>query len=151
MSDINLKTASIELGDLKFTTQQFAAMHGLGVMVNLVRLLGPTIATLLGADQKSDLSTLAPQLSAALGVLKPEDMKNLVSAMLEETTVVLNGSFVQLNSTERIDRVFSGKLQHLFKVFAHSIEVNYGDFFAEVLRASQAPGDQAEIITAGLA
>lgn len=132
--DLNLKAAAVQVGDHTFTTQQFASLHGVEVLTKLMKQLGPAIATLVGADPTQELAGLGPQLGAALRTTDPKEMRGLMVDMLAGTTTVHNGKIVTLSSPEKIDMVFSGKLHHLFEVFGHAVEVNFSDFFGEVLR-----------------
>ena len=148
-----LKSESIEINGLTFTTQQFPGMHSISVMITLVKQLGPTIATLLGADQKSnDITIIAPKLQAALAGVEADEVTKLIATMLTDTTVIVNGKLVQLDSQGQIDKVFGGRIQDIFKLFAHAVGVNYTDFFAEMLQsAPEVPSTPAaEIVSDSL-
>lgn len=147
-----LKSESIEINGLTFTTQQFPGMHSIEVMVSLVKLLGPTIATLLGPDEKSDISLIAPKLQVALAGVQPSELTKLIATMLTDTTVIVNGKLIQLNSQAQIEKLFGGRIQDIFKLFAHAVGVNYSDFFAEMLQSAPeaAPATTEQIVSDSL-
>lgn len=132
--ELTLKTASIDCDGTQFTTTQFPAMHSLEVLTKLVKVLGPVITTLVSVDQKSEVSSIGPQLQQAMMGVTPVEMKALVKEMLASTTVVWNGKIMPLNSEEKINLVFSSRLGDMFKVFGHAVEVNFADFFAEAFK-----------------
>lgn len=122
---MSLKTVSKTIGDVEYQTTQFPAMKALEVMVLLQRLSAPT----QGIAPSTQLSAAAPALFANLN---PGQLRELVIEMFQCTTALVRtpqgSKLVALTDQKSIDLVFSGKLQDLFEVFGHAVEVNFGNF-----------------------
>ena len=133
---LSLKSESLTIGDVEFSTQQFPAMRSLEVLTKLIKVAGPAMATLSSLDPKTELSAAVPQLMAALQGLEPKEAHNLVLELFAMTTALVrapSGSkILTLNKQENIDQVFSGNIRNMFTVLGHSISVNYGDFFGGI-------------------
>lgn len=127
-----LQTKNVEIDDIEFQTTQFPAMRAFEILASLIKVAGPVLTLIANADQTADLSTLAPQLSGALSGLKPSEAADLLKSMFSSTRAIVRDGgklkIVELNSEERINSVFSGKLMMMFQVFGHALRTNYGDF-----------------------
>ena len=140
---MNLKQEKITVDDIEFVTQQFTAMRGLELMGRLVKVLGPTFGALASANPDAEIDSLAPVLAVALKDFDQKELTSLVLDVLNGTTAHIKSSLgvqpYQLDSKEKLDLVFSGRLKAMFKVAIHAIKVNYGDFLdGSVLGAPQA-------------
>lgn len=143
-----LKTETLTIGTDQFNTTQYAALHSLELMAQLVKTIGPALAALQGVDSETELSSLAPLLAGALSGLKADESSRLVVAILSGTTAQITGPngqprIVQLNTRELIDFVFAGRLKVMFSVLGHALKTNYSDFFegsAQVAPELQALG-----------
>jgi len=116
---MSLKTVPLEIDGIEFQTTQFPAMRALEVMVTLQKLTA-------GMNPNSQISA-----SGLMTGLDGPAAKRLVMDLLECTTAVVRSPVTKLVSLDKqtnIDLIFSGKLPMMFKVIAHSIEVNFGDF-----------------------
>ena len=117
-----LKTVTLTVDDVEFSTTQFPAMKALEVMVSLQRLATANVSP------NAQISQAAPALMSGLD---GASAKKLVLDLLQCTTALVRDpapKLIQLTSQQAIDQVFSGKLKVLFQVIGHAIEVNYGDF-----------------------
>ncbi len=128
-----LKTETKTIDGVEFTTIQFPAMRSFELLAKLVKQIGPALALMSSVDPDTQITDLAPHLMSALSGLEPAAARALVVDVLSNTQALLrdaNGqaSLVELNRTETIDRVFSGKLRTMFVVLGHALKVNYGDF-----------------------
>lgn len=129
-----LKSEPVTLDGIEFTTTQFPAMMGFEMLGRLVKVLGPALDVLTGADPETEIEDLAPVLAATLKDMKPSDLSALVIDLLRSTTAKISdptgGRLIDLGSKDAINLVFSGRLMIMFKVLVHAIKVNYWDFFA---------------------
>lgn len=108
-------------------------MHALEVLASLVKVAGPALSVLSAAGSDTELSAIAPQLGAALAGLKPAEASDLVCKLLSGTRAFVKDKagasrLVELNSQDKINTVFSGRLKVMFQVVAHAIRTNFGDF-----------------------
>lgn len=136
MTNPQLKTVPLTIGDIEFQTTQFPAMKALEVMVILQGM-----SSAQNVPASTSLSQAAPQM---MSNLTPQGARQLVLSVLQSTSAIIPSSsgkkIVMLDKQESIDLVFSGRLKVLFDVMAHAIEVNYGDFNEG--SESPAPQDQ---------
>jgi len=127
-----LKREEEEIDGLRFSVVQFPAMYGFGLLARLAKTVGPAITSLSGVSPDTDLATLGPAFSDALGALDPDEAQKLVVEVLRSTSVVIpdatGGRKVELTDKAKIDEVFSGRLRTMFKVIGFSLRVNFSDF-----------------------
>lgn len=125
-----LNSEELIIGDRRYCTQQYAAMRSFHLLAELVKVVGPALGALSGASADTDVAKLAPVLAAGLAGVDPNEASRLVLKILEGTQAYVDGARIELKNNAAIDRVFSGRMGELFKVIAHAVKVNYGDFFA---------------------
>lgn len=128
-----LKSESVTIDEVEYTTTQFPAMTSFELLAKLVKQVGPALAIVASADAGDSLNSIAPALMSALSGLDPVVARGLVVEVLASTSALVreaNGSLrlVALNTPANIDIVFSGKLKQMFLVLGHALRVNYGDF-----------------------
>ena len=125
---MSLKTEPVEIDGIKFETTQFPAMAAFRLMARLIKVIGPAMGVLKGATKDTTLESLAPALGAALSNVSPDEAQSIALEILKCTTAEVGGVLIGLTGQAPVDQVFSGRLSMLFKVLAHALKVNYGDF-----------------------
>lgn len=130
-----VKQETQEIDGISFTCTQFAAMRAFTLFGRLVKTIGPAISVLSGANPDDDVAILTPMLAAALKDLEPEAASSLAAEVLAGTIAIVDGKNVALNSTQNIDRVFTGRLPTMFRALAFAVKTNYSDFFAEAAQS----------------
>ena len=134
-----------EVDGLPFRVVPFSAYHALGLLARLAKAIGPALSSLSGYDANTDLKDLAPALRVAFAALDPAEAQVLTLEILKLTSVLLDDGTgkpaprVELNTKEKFDRVFSGRLKTLFKVLGFALRVNFSDFIAGSANAPVAP------------
>lgn len=140
-----LKTASKTIGNHTYTVRQLGASEGRKMLVRLVKILGPVLATLLSSAP--DKSKAPPKLGWSLGSTKVEDLgkalevlatraqeadlEYLCSTLGMATTVGLGGGKEIPLTLEAQELHFAGAYGDMFKWLAFALEHNYSDFFAK--------------------
>ncbi len=129
-----LKREEKEIDGLTYTSVQFPAMYGFGLLARLAKSIGPAVAALGNVSPDTDLGDLGPSLSTALASLDPAEAQQLVVDVLKSTSVYLpditgtGGRKIEFADKVKIDEAFSGKLKTLFKVLGFALQVNFADF-----------------------
>lgn len=123
-----------EIDGLAFRVIPFSAYHALGLLARLAKSIGPALSSLTGYDPNTDLKDLAPALRIALAALDPAEAQVLTLEVLKQTSVLLDDGSgktaprVEINSKEKFDRVFNGRLKTLFKAVGFALRVNFAGF-----------------------
>ncbi len=127
-----LKREDKEIDGLTYTSVQFPAMYGFGLLARLAKSIGPALASLSDVNPDTDLADVGPSLRNALGSLDPDEAQRLVLEILKCTSVLLTdatgGRRIEFTDRVKIDEVFSGRLKTLFKVIGFALQVNFSDF-----------------------
>lgn len=140
---MSLKTSTRSIDGMDVSVTQLPARKGLKLAGKLGRIIAPVLSHINGVSLDSDLTALAPALTALFSNLEDRDYDTLLLEILCMTAVVTQGHRHELTSLEKIDFVFGGDMPKLVKVCAYALEVNFGDFIAGGLSASSAPALQA--------
>ena len=130
-----LKTESLELDGITFSTTQFGAMRAFKLMARLIKQVGPAMGALTGAEATTELSTMGPALVGALESLDPDEAARLLLDILAGTSALVDGKnmdFIGKTAQSNFDIVFTGRLGTMFKVVGAALQLNYSDFFAGV-------------------
>jgi hypothetical protein len=131
-----LKPTEKTIDGLAFTVTQFPAMRALILKARLAKVLAPGLAEILslfggkmpeGKALDIDAAALAPAFSALAMKLEPAEFAGLCKDLFGTTFVVLEGTKFDLDSTEKMDHVFTGRLETLYKGLFLVLQVN--DFF----------------------
>lgn len=127
-----LKTEVIEIDGVEYSTTQFAAMRAMRILAMLIKVAGPAIGALAGAKRDAQLTAVMPELQRAFATMDPGEFESLALSLLSGTSATIQGPQgprrVEFTSAKVVDQVFSGRLGTMFKVIAHAVKVNYGDF-----------------------
>jgi len=124
-----LKREEKEIDGLMFTSVQFPAMYGFGLLARLAKSIGPALAALSGLSPDTDLSDIGPSLRTALVGLDPDEAQKLVLEVLKSTSVLMTeGRKIEFTDRAKVDEVFSGRLKTMFKVLGFALQVNFADF-----------------------
>ena len=130
-----LKTDSRVIDDLDVKTTQLPALRSFTLFTKLGRIISPALeqaADLFSGKSLAtmEVSAIAPALAALFEQLKPDETKDLVHDILENTVVVLDGKLYDLSSDDVINHVFTGRFRAMLSTMAFALEVNYSDFFS---------------------
>lgn len=123
-------------GTMEVKTTQLPAIRAFRLMNRLAKLVGGSLVGLRGVGFKADVKHLAPVLAELFDRLDPDEAEQLVLQILNATLVVSNGKAISLHNNDAIDGVFGGRLMTMLKVMAFALEVNYKDFFHELLKVA---------------
>ena len=116
-----------KIDDLEVGTTQFSAFAALGLLPRIGRL-GPAFG----------------QSESAGPVATAEEVQGTILALLAKTFVMMtDGKRVELNTTEKFNQVFTGKIQTLFKVVEYVINANYSGFGDGAKSVTDAPDSPA--------
>lgn len=138
-----LKTESRKIGELDVSVTQFAGRRNLSILIDLSKVVGPTIAAALGGDGKAanildaniDIGGIADTLFSSMD-------KKVTIDLIRDLTSATHINDRALDDKE-FDRVFAGQdLWLLPKVLAFVVEVNFGNF-SELAGAVSTVGSQA--------
>lgn len=140
---MSLKTSTRSIDGMDVSVTQLPARKGLKLAGKLGRVIAPVLSHIGNVKLDSDLTALAPALTALFSNLDDRDYDVLLLEILCMTAVVTQGVRHELTSLEKIDFVFGGDMPKLVRVCAYALEVNFGDFIAGGLSASSAPVLQA--------
>ncbi len=136
---MQLKSDTLELEGIRFSTQQFMAMRSFSLLARLTKTVGPALGALMKLNPASQLEDVGSELAAAFSTLDPDEATKLVPEILAMTSALIDGKQSLLNSTSAIDNVFSGRLKTMFQVLAFVLKCNYADF----MPGSSAPASAA--------
>lgn len=129
---MNLKSESVEFDGIIFETTQFPAMRAYGLLARLVKVIGPAMSVLAGADKDTRLEDMGPVLGGALANVTPAEAQSLLLEIFGSSTAQVTDQtgprILQLGTQAGVDQVFTGRLKVMFKVLAHALKVNFGDF-----------------------
>lgn len=115
---ITLQPIDKVIDDLEFRTIQFRAYHALGLLPRM----GPLGPALGGPSVEG----VAPA--------SPETVQSTILDLLKNTSVLISDDEdkparrIELNTREKIDTVFSGRLPTLFKVVEFVMKANFEVF-----------------------
>lgn len=110
-------------------TNELPYTRAMPLLRRLALALGPAMGQLPGLTGDSDVSSLGALLSSAFAQLSEEDMVSLPQAILQATTIVVQGEKVELASPQAFNKAFTSRILLSFKVMAWVIKVNFSDFF----------------------
>lgn len=129
-----LKTEQRDIQGLAVTTTELPAMRSLKLLTKLGKVFGPLLASLpeLKANKLSN-EAIATAIGVALGKLDEADVSTLTRDILASTRVQVDHEkgprVLDLNSEDRVNTVFEGKLDALLLTMAFALEVNFAAFF----------------------
>ncbi len=108
--------------DIRVTT--LPARSGAKLLAKVGKALAPSLMKLSGEDVSDALSTLFNSLDDA-------SIDALLSDVFKHTTIVPpdKSMVFDLSKGDVVDKVFTGQLPLMFKVFKFALEVNFGPFF----------------------
>lgn len=127
-----LKVITEEIDGLQVRTAQLPALQAYDLLTRLGEIITPALTVIASLEGEAlldqDLGALAPVLASVFAKIKGAEGKALIKDTLALTSVVEDGSLIELTSQARIDEAFTGRLLTMFKVMAFAIRVNYRDF-----------------------
>lgn len=124
-----IDTKDKEINGCMYAVTQMPAMRAIGMQARLIKLLGPSFATMFVAATE-DIKTADRSIPQALMILSSQlDEKTFQQLVLDLMQGVRKDG-VELTKSI-IDIEFAGKLNTLFLVMQFVLEVNYADFFQE--------------------
>lgn len=123
MSDVRRK----QIGDTLIEVRKLGAKEGLRTLARLTRILGSAAERLQGGEL----------LAAAVEAVQRLDLAD-VDAIVESLercsseVSVLQPSGKTITTALDVDRHFAGKMGPMLEWIAFAVEVNFGDFFADL-------------------
>jgi len=122
-----IETQEKIIGDCTFMVTQMTALRAVKMQARLLKLLGPSFATIISASDKASPDSCLPQAVSLLAdKLDEKSFENLVVDLMQG--VRKNG--VEMTRLD-IDMHFAGNLNQLFLLLQFILEVNFSDFFLE--------------------
>jgi hypothetical protein len=134
-----LKTETKEIGSLSVSVTQFAGRRNLSVLLDLSKIVGPTIAAAIGSTGNvKDMMNADINVEAIAKTLFASMEKASTEKLIRDLTASTFVNDRVLDDVE-FDRVFAGTdLWLLPQVLAFVVEVNFGNFSALVGSVSKA-------------
>lgn len=130
------------IDDETYTFYQMGAIKSHGLLLKIVKIVGPAFGEMVDSSDKGGLDALIDadiDMGAIIkGLCDRADetvVLNVILALLSQVTHD-SGSGNEsgtgnLKSEATVDTHFMGRLPHMYKVVLAAAEVQYGDFFAE--------------------
>lgn len=118
-------TINIEVDGQAYSVTYFSATKSIEVLVELVKIVGPSLANLVQDNDKL--------LDIKLEEVLPKAVKELVFNMNKTETVALLKQIIDSVSKNgqpilpTFDIEFAGKIGHLLKLLGATLKVQYGD------------------------
>jgi hypothetical protein len=135
----------LQIGDFTYTVQQLPTTRSLKLFHRLAGALAPALGSVASALAETggnvgnlDIMVAAKLIGPAMGSLfdkiSPEQMVEITKELMQGCVVTGEGvENPNLDKQPVFDSHFAGRLQDVYKLLKFSLEVNYGDFFAELL------------------
>lgn len=127
-----IETRDKVINKVNYSVTQFPARTGLRIKTKLLKLLAPSVLSLVGSsenvlDTKLDSAVLGKAVQALSERLDEDVVLNLISELLLSTK--RDGKDI----TEGVfNLAYAGNYGELFKALLFVLEVNYGAFFREM-------------------
>ena len=125
----NEDTLSVE--GMAFTVRQLPVRRGHAVVFRLVKALGPMLMGLTPKDEQSklgvDLSDTS--MAEALQALREEDYEYVLQAMIDCTTVSIDGG-PQVSLSSVYDAAFVGRWSQWLTWLGFALRTNFRSFFS---------------------
>lgn len=132
-----VETKEVTVGDKLYTVQQFTASRGLKIFNSLIKLIGGSLAELLG-DEGSDLAQAAKSgdTSILVDVAFASAVDKFIDSMDKVDTVqlckdLLSGTFdAQTSQPVNFDMDFAGDYGTMLALIIEVVKINYGSVFS---------------------
>jgi hypothetical protein len=142
-----LPSVETDIGDVHYSMRMFDGETSLLVLVKLMKLIGPAIAT--GMSNGLSAEVTGPMLQQALTQLFSNmthaEVKELVVKLLEQCEAdgkpLINGLW---------KFHFAGKIGHMMRVLVWAVRSQYADFFADMGGLAGAMAEARAMETASL-
>lgn len=143
----NQPNQKIQVDDKFYTVQLYNPEYGLTLWATLLRLVGPSIVSMISSMKgsvggKLDLSKLTvsdmdfekigDSVMTLLNNVPPEDLVPLMKKILQGTYMTEKDYHNDPVVEKMNDPVFQGKYKHLFKLTAKVLGVQYPDFLSVI-------------------
>jgi len=120
---MGLKREDREIRGLRVDVQQLPCMASFRLMPDLMKVAAPVF------EQQT---SLVEAVATCVANLDADRLESLTLRLLVGVDVTKDGTKIDLNSSNAINRAFNGNLAALIETLAFALEVNYQDFFGEV-------------------
>ena len=152
MSEANTTTIECPNGTtLEVTTSPFTPVAALKLLAQIGKVIVPTVLAARGVSGKSDALDLMPAARALFEQMTPDYAVEGVCSILAASSVIRRNAageaapIIALSNQKAIDRAFIGcGLTALLTAAKHSLEVNFGSFFAGLVPAVAADAPAAD-------
>lgn len=125
------RTESRTIDGLEVRSTKLPVMRRGPLALRLLQTIGPVIVPVAMASKAADQVDASVLSGAFAQVPADVDVNAIVREILAGTDVVADGKVVSLTSDAMINGVIDS-FATLMRVCKFSLEVNYGDFFAEL-------------------
>lgn len=137
------------IGGRDTSTTQFPALTAAKLLISVGKVVGPALAQILSDAEvmSSIMETNVSQLSSVVTEfffsVDPDRTVILIQQLLRNTSVVVDGARLELNSEQNINTAFTGnRLRYLAETVKFVLEVNYRDFIGGVVKQRSAMPSQ---------
>jgi hypothetical protein len=119
----------------EYEFQKFGAKPALRMLLRLSKIVGKPLALAVSAakgegnllDRQVDTNVLAMAVEALTNQFDENEVLDIIEELTARDNLLCDGKKVLFNTH------YEGRLDHLFKVLAAQLEVQYGNFFGAVL------------------
>lgn len=139
MKLLDVSSSSKDIGGITFQTDAFPAMAGTLILARVVKTAGGAIGGLLRLNPDSQLEEVGAEVGAAFATVNPNEVVELIPAILANTRAELDGKAIELRSKTALDAVFTGRIMLMFQVIGWVLGVNYRDFTPAVAGNASSP------------
>ncbi len=137
--------AEREIDGKNYAFQKFGAEKATVILIKLTKMVGKPIAMAIAAikgdgkllDRDMNLDILGEAVQALTGALDEKEAMSLIKDLTANGNVLCDG--VKVSS---FDKHYEGQLDHMFKVLAAALEVQYGNFYSAI--AARVPTRRVE-------
>lgn len=131
------ETQEVTIDGENYIVGEFPATQGLSILYKLLNLAGTGLGDMVKASEKGkdqEISVFADVAGKIISNMNEKDVKNLAFKLVEQVqhTGDEDGNEGKGNCRKIFDYHFQGRLMHLMKVLAKSMEVNFSDFLEEM-------------------
>lgn len=120
---------STTIGGYTVQTNELPFTRATPLLRRLALALGPAMGQLPGLAGDADVSALGALLAAAFSNLSEDDMVSLPCAILQATTITIDGEKIELSTAQGLNRAFTRRIMLSFQVMAWVVKANFSDFF----------------------
>jgi hypothetical protein len=123
-----IETKSKEIGKHTYSVTPLTAKKAYKLLTKILKIVGPGVGTIV--DGRSADGLVGQLIGQITERLDETAVEQIVDMLIAQTTVRMDGRDVPVEKI--FDVHFVGKMSELMRVLAFALEVQYGDFFADL-------------------